>query len=96
MTEIVRTDMYCHDCDNNFIAVIDYNIDGNHEIICPHCSHIHYRLIKKGKITSDRWNSSAVNNVVDRTERIWTDKSLRMKTSSTSRFLRERWLNHGK
>ena len=92
---IVKTNMHCHDCSKYFIAIIDYDIDGNHEIICPHCGHQHCRVIERGVVTSDRWDTRNNNYTVSRTERIWSDNSLKMQTSSTSMFLRERWLNYG-
>jgi len=92
---IVKTSMYCHDCAKNFIAIIDYDIDGNHEIICPHCGHQHCRVIERGVVTSERWDSRSTNSVLAKTERIWNDNTLRMKTASTSMFLRERWINYG-
>jgi DNA-directed RNA polymerase subunit RPC12/RpoP len=92
---IVKTSMYCHDCGKNFIASIDYDIDGNHEIICPICGHQHCRVIEKGVVTSDRWDTRNHNHTVSRTERIWSDNNLKMQTASTSAFLRERWLNFG-
>jgi DNA-directed RNA polymerase subunit RPC12/RpoP len=92
---IVRSEMYCHDCSKQFIAIIDYSIDGNHIIICPHCGHQHCRLINDGVVTETRWDSMS-SSITDRTERIWTDTSLKMKTSSTSHFLRDKWLNFGR
>lgn len=89
---IVRTDMYCHDCGKNFIATIDYDIDGNHEIICPHCGHEHCRVIENGKVTSDRWDSR-YNNVETSTQKLWNHNTLKAQTSSASMFLRDRWLN---
>lgn len=93
---IVRTSMYCHDCGKDFIAVVDYSIEGNHEVICPHCGHQHCRTIKNGVVTEDRWSSRDNNIIRDGAERLWTSDSLKMKTSSTSKFLRDKWLNHGK
>ncbi len=89
---IVRTDMHCHDCGKNFIAMLDYDIEGNHEIICPHCGHHHCRVIENGEVTEERWSSKHGNNVETRTQKIWTHDSKKMETSSASHFLRQRWL----
>jgi len=89
----VRTDMRCTECSKNFIAILDYSIDGNHEIICPHCGHEHCRVIKNGKITEDRWSSKQHNTVVADVQRIWTHNVLKARTTSAAEFLRERWLN---
>lgn len=91
----VRTDMYCHDCNKNFLATIDYDVDGNHEVICPHCGHYHCRVVKSGVVTNDRWDSR-LSTTKTRTEKVWTDSSLKMQTSTASHFLRERWLNYGR
>lgn len=89
----VRTDMHCTNCSKGFLAVIDYDVDGNHTIICPMCGHSHYRVITGGKITSERWNSASNTTVEDKTQKLWSDSSLKMSTSSASQFLRNRWLN---
>lgn len=53
-----QTEMYCHDCDNTFVAELDMDINGNHEVECPHCGHIHYRVVEDGRVTGDRYRSS--------------------------------------
>ena len=53
-----QTEMYCHGCDNTFTAELDMDLNGNHEIECPHCGHIHYRVVEDGKVTGDRYRSS--------------------------------------
>lgn len=90
----VRTDMYCHDCGRNFLAMIDYDVDGNHVIVCPLCGHQHCRVIEKGKITSDRWDGR-YERVEVSTERVWKDTHVSAQTSSAAAFLREKWLNYG-
>lgn len=95
----VRTDLYCHNCDKNFIAELDHDIDGNHVIECPHCGHEHCRAIKDGVITSDRWDGrNGADEVRVSQRRIWKHDVLQAKTSSAAehirnRFLRHRWLN---
>lgn len=54
-----RSDVYCTNCARTFIATLDLGLNGNHEITCPHCRHVHYRVVKNGVITEDRWRSSA-------------------------------------
>ena len=90
---LVKTSVYCHDCSKNFVAIIDYDIDGNHEVICPYCGHTHCRTIKNGVVTSDRWDHK--NDIVhhDQAEKVWTHNNLKMATTSTSAYLRNRWLN---
>ena len=53
----IRTEIYCHECDKYVQFTLDDELDGNHIIICPNCGHEHCRVIKKGKVTGDRWDS---------------------------------------
>lgn len=97
---LVRTDMYCHHCSKNFIAELNFDIDGNHIIGCPHCGHEHCRVIKRGYITGDRWDGRNDNTIQAREIRVWKSDVLKAKTSSTAehirnQFLRNRWLNLG-
>jgi DNA-directed RNA polymerase subunit RPC12/RpoP len=92
---IVRTDMYCHDCNRSFLAHIDFDVDGDHVVECPHCGHHHYRSIRHGKVTEARFNSDRRLHR-DRAERgMWKSNTVPMETSTVSHFLRHRWLNMG-
>jgi hypothetical protein len=55
---IVSSRLYCHDCNGWFTARLDMNLTGNHEIVCPNCKHIHYRVVEKGEVTGERYQSS--------------------------------------
>lgn len=93
-TGIVRTDLHCTNCSKGFIAKINMDIDGNHTIVCPYCGHNHYRVITDGQVTGDRWQSSStMKHTVAETEKLWTNDSLKVQTSTASQFLRDRWLN---
>jgi len=91
---LVRSDMNCTNCSKNFIAELDHSIDGNHIVECPYCSHEHCRVIKDGKILSDRWDSREQRVDVSK-RRVWKHNVLPMKTSTASAFIREKWLNIG-
>lgn len=54
----VRINLWCHDCRNDFSADLDYGLNGNHVVDCPHCGHKHYRVITDGVVTNDRWAAS--------------------------------------
>ena len=87
--------MHCHECSKGFVALLDYTIQGNHIVNCPHCGHEHCRVIEKGKITEDRWSSrhgSDKDKDGIRARRVWKSDVLAMKTTSASEFLRARWL----
>lgn len=86
-----RTDMYCHHCGKNFIATLDYSLNGNHQVECP-CGHLHFRQIRNGVVTGERWGSDN-NTIVVPKRNIWKHDSLPMKTSAASSFIRDRWLN---
>ena len=90
---MVNTPMYCHNCDKNFIARIDYDVDGQHVVECPHCGHEHCRVIKNGSITDDRWDGRNDNRIDIPKRRVWKHNDLLIQTSSASHFLREKWLN---
>ena len=53
----IRSEIYCHECDKYVQFTLDDELDGNHIIECPNCGHEHCRVIKKGKVTDDRWDS---------------------------------------
>lgn len=91
---IQRTELYCHSCNKNFIAQLDFSISGNYVIECAHCGHEHWRTIKDGKITEDRWGSQINNNVTRVSGRsVWKSSVIKAETSTVAHFLRERWLN---
>lgn len=95
--EETRTDFSCTECRKQIIALLDYRIDGNHIVECPHCGHEHCRVIEKGKITEDRWSSRhGTDKERDgiRARRVWKASTnvLQMQTSSASEFMRQRWL----
>jgi DNA-directed RNA polymerase subunit RPC12/RpoP len=54
-----RSVVDCTNCGRQFIATLDLSLNGNHEITCPLCGHIHYRVVRDGVVTEDRWRSSA-------------------------------------
>ena len=87
-----RTDLHCHDCDKNFIARLDHSVMGNHVIECPYCGHEHCRVITKGEVTGDRWDSR-YGKVEVSNRSIWKHDSIPAVTSSASAFMRDLWLN---
>ncbi len=92
MKDRVRTDLYCHSCSKNFTASIDFNLDGNHEIHCPWCGHIHYRKINAGVVTGDRFDSDAKTHVIGKRS-VWKSATQPIYSSTASHFIREAFLN---
>ena len=88
----VNTDLYCHNCQKTFVAAIDFRIDGNHEIHCAYCDHIHFRVIKDGVATEDRFSSDDSDKPSTIARKTWKAEGLGITTSTASHFLRERWL----
>ena len=52
----MRQELNCTECGGHVRFEMDFELDGNHEIKCPECGHLHYRVIKDGQVTDDRWN----------------------------------------
>ena len=90
ISDIVRTDLYCHNCGKTFVARLDFSVDGNHIIECP-CSHEHCRTIKDGIVTGDRWDSRE-QRVDVKGQSVWKADSRPISTSTAGAFLREKWM----
>lgn len=56
----VMCDFYCQECRGYTYFKLNTALDGNHIILCanPDCKHKHYRVVKSGKITEERFNES--------------------------------------
>lgn len=54
----MRQELVCTNCGITVHFTMDFDMDGNHEIACPKCSHVHYRVVQGGKITEVRYRSS--------------------------------------
>lgn len=89
-----RTDMHCHACEKTFVAELDYGVNGDHVIECPHCGHEHCRTIQDGLITESRWDSRG-RHVVVRARSVWKSSVMQARTSTAAQFIRDRWLNLG-
>ena len=85
---IIKTAETCTDCAKDFVARYDFDVDGNHVVICPNCGHEHCRVIKKGVMSSDRWDTRQ-GRVEVPTDQIWKDDS--GQTNSAASYIRERW-----
>lgn len=90
---VQRTNVDCTHCGKVFIAKINHDLDGNHQIMCPLCGHEHWRVIKKGCVTGDRWGSQNGPNREVPTERMWSDRTVGIETNSAAEYIRQRWLS---
>lgn len=89
---VARTDLHCHQCNKTFIAELDFAIEGNHVVECPHCGHEHFRVIQKGLITGERWHSG-LDRVDVSPRSVWKSNVLKAQTSTAAQFIRDAWLN---
>lgn len=51
-------ELYCHNCDGYVQFTLDLSVDGKYKLKCPNCGHTHYRFVRDGRITEERWGSS--------------------------------------
>jgi len=51
----IEAEFWCGSCRHYLYVKLNTGLEGNHIIICPECGHKHYRLVKSGVITSDRF-----------------------------------------
>ena len=55
-----KFEFYCSGgCGKYFDFVLNTSLNGNYRIHCPNCNHVHYRVIKDGKITEKRFPDNA-------------------------------------
>jgi DNA-directed RNA polymerase subunit RPC12/RpoP len=87
-----RTDIDCHECGRSFIAQLDFTIEGNHRIVCPRCGHIHFRVIKQGVITEERWAAAYQTTEVS-PQCTWMSDVIDKPCSTATQFIRDAWLN---
>ena len=51
----VKKEFYCTECHKYFDIKLNVALDGNYRIHCPSCNHTHYRTVKQGMITDQRF-----------------------------------------
>lgn len=86
----MRSNVYCTNCSRNFICTLDTALDGNHIIECPFCHHLHYRVIRAGEVTEDRYQSSA-----GPTFYATTSTTISTQYQGTNSIISASWLNRG-
>jgi DNA-directed RNA polymerase subunit RPC12/RpoP len=89
-----RTVLDCHECSKQFVALLDFTLNGNHVIECAHCGHEHCRVITDGRITGERWASRYGDDKSRdalRPRRVWKADALPARTSSAAEFIRAKW-----
>ena len=61
MSDIQRQELHCPECNGTYRFDLDFELDGDHEVVCPGCGHTHYRVIENGKITEVRYQPYAAH-----------------------------------
>lgn len=90
-----KTVMDCHECHKQFVALLDFTLNGNHIVECPNCGHEHCRVVTDGKVTGERWSSRFGSDKTRdgiKARRIWKADALPARTTMASEFIRQRWL----
>lgn len=89
---IERQELYCHGCGGYVQFNLDLSVDGNYVLHCPKCGHDHYRVVKNGKITDERWGQSQ-SQIRIVSSITYTTTSTYSTTTSCSNFLYTSWMN---
>ena len=84
-----RNELWCHNCERYVQFTLDTDLNGNHEIECPSCGHIHYRFVENGKVTDIRYRSSYPTYQVSYT--VSSSASYMTMTSSGDSHCAESW-----
>lgn len=62
----VKHEFYCSGgCGKYFDFMLNMALNGAYRIHCPDCGHIHYRVVKNGKITDDRFTDNPESLVIE-------------------------------
>jgi len=90
----------CSSCAKIFDINLNTSLNGNYRVHCPNCDHIHYRVVKDGKITIERFPDRSDNPLIEdivpmkscchetRTE---TDKDCYFSAMDGANFLHQLW-----
>ncbi|KKK83779.1 hypothetical protein LCGC14_2789980 [marine sediment metagenome] len=97
---IERQELYCHECDKYVQFNLDMSLNGNHVLKCPNCEHEHCRVVKDGKITSDRWDQRngaaiyvATSTISSTSTSTWNTYNYGSGSSYSSSTSYRQWMN---
>jgi len=96
----MRQELACSDCGRRLVFDMNFSQDGNHEITCPACGHVHYRVVRNGQITGDRWQAAmqtfmATNITVYSGGTTCDTWASNMNVGTATQFMRFSWLQTG-
>ena len=61
----VKKEFSCTSCQKYFDIKLNMSLDGNYRIHCPNCGHVHYRMVKAGKITDNRFTDNSESVLIE-------------------------------
>jgi len=86
-----KQELFCHACDRYVQFEIPAK-NGRLIVECPNCGHEHYRVVRKGVITEDRWGSANAGfSTFQAVGGTTTAASIYATSSSTTYFLTTSW-----
>jgi len=56
----IEVEFWCGDCQHYIYLKLNIALEGNHVVVCPQCSHKHYRVVKNGIIMGDRYEEGKI------------------------------------
>lgn len=86
---MVKQEIYCHECGNYVQFELDMSKEGNHLLECPNCGHEHCRVVRRGRITDDRWASRNGNTygVTAQSYSAYTNTTWTSSASTSANFI---------
>jgi hypothetical protein len=57
-----KQELHCHNCQSYVQFDVDMELEGQYILDCPKCGHKHYRVVKNGEITDERWGQDPSQN----------------------------------
>jgi uncharacterized protein YbaR (Trm112 family) len=89
-----RQELHCHNCGNYVQFSIDTEKDGQHILNCPNCRHHHFRVVRNGKITGDRWGQDLSQNLTSyfASTITYSTASIYTTTNTSASFARNSWI----
>ena len=93
----VGQELFCHECSSYVQFNLDMDLEGKHILHCPVCGHEHYRIVKDGVVTEERWGSNNNHFIPSFTVSSGTVTSSTVSTYSSttsgSYFTYQNWTN---
>jgi DNA-directed RNA polymerase subunit RPC12/RpoP len=95
----VKFEFHCSNCSKYFDIKLNMSLNGNYRIHCPNCEHVHYRQVKNGQITDNRFPQNDDQILIEdirpmksSCRDLQTEKAT-CTTDDPGGFLRQSWLN---